>query len=143
MLKNGQSMNELASWTTLVENVQMILENIADNSIIIKVSTATLCAKGLLKGKSNGLNGISIPHPLPATISKSKEMEILNDLFPQIVIDSVQMVLIKLPCQRCQQLITGIQITSKGFLDDDSGPACHGHTDAFDCSSSFSKPVKI
>jgi hypothetical protein len=121
----------------------MILENIANNTIIIKVSAATLGAKGLLKGKRNGFNGISIPHPFPATISKSKEVEILNDLFPQIVINSVQMILIKLPCQRCQELITGIQITPKGLLDDDSGPACRGHTDAFDCSSSFSKPVKI
>ena len=56
----------------MMHNLQMILENVANNTKIIEVASATFSAKVFLESKSDRLNHISIPNPFPARVAKSE-----------------------------------------------------------------------
>jgi hypothetical protein len=67
----------------------MILDDIPNDTVLVKVSASSLCAEWLLKCQHDALHIIAIPHVLHPYVSKPHHDEILHHLFSKVVVNPI------------------------------------------------------
>lgn len=57
---------------------QVILDDIADNAVLVKVSASTISANLLLEGDLHVVNVVSVPHAGENCVGKAKDQHVLQ-----------------------------------------------------------------
>ena len=71
----------------------MVLHDISDNPVMVKVSTTTKCSKGFFECNLYASNAVSIPRWTKEHVAKPQADEVLHHLLPQVVVNPVQLLL--------------------------------------------------
>ena len=75
----------------------MILNHVTKNTGRVVVSSAPFDSDGFGISKLNMIYISAVPYRLEDAVRKSEDQQILNGLFPEIMIDAVDLLLGKLP----------------------------------------------
>jgi len=103
-----------------IKRILTVLQNITDNTKLIKVSTTTLRAEGFLEGDLNITDVVLVPCGTKCDVCKAKHKQILDHLFTQIVINTEGLVLGPPLLNTPKKLAGRFKVLSKGFLNDDA-----------------------
>src|SRR5690348_1139455 len=68
------------------------------------------------------INEESVPDRFKNAIAKPENQDVLNGLFAQVVIDSINLPLVESPLNFTIELLRRREIAAKRFLDDDPSP---------------------
>src|SRR5712671_5951659 len=98
----------------------MILHHVADGPRLIIEGSAALDAKVLRHGDLHALHVMAVPERLEERVGKSKEQHVVHGLFPQIMINSENVPLLKTLEQNAIQPLRGRAVGAKRFLHDDA-----------------------
>src|SRR5690606_7965756 len=60
----------------------------------------------------------AIPYRFEETVGKTHHHDVLHRLFPQVMVDSVNLTFTKVPSEEPVEFVGRRQIAAKGFLDD-------------------------
>ena len=69
------------------------------------------------------VNVVSIPDGLEDSIAETKNEEVLDRLFTEVMIDAIDLILAQHLAKFSIQGAGGIKVMTEGFLDDDASPA--------------------
>ena len=83
---------------------QVILLNVPDDAVVVKVPTTALCPKRFLEGDLDRFDRITVPHPFPNTVPKPPQQQILHNLLPEVVIDPIQVLFLEVGRQGRREL---------------------------------------
>ena len=120
---------------------QMILNDIPDNAILIKVPAPPIGTKRLFKREHNALHMVPIPHILHPNISKSHHHEVLHHFLSEVVIDTEEIGLVKVLTQSVEDIFAALQVSAERLFDDHATESIWCHAGLFDCFSSLSKDI--
>ena len=112
---------------------QMILHYITNDSKLIKVSTASLSAEGLLEGDGYTCNAVSIPCGSKYHVPKTQANKILNHFLAQVVINSVELLLCEQLLQMIAQVSRTLRVFAKRLLNYHPCPSCWRHAGCLKC----------
>lgn len=101
----------------------MVLHNIANDSELIKISTATLSSKRFFERDFYCCNVLTVPCRVEEYISEANGHQILNHFFPQVMIDSVKLIFGEQRSQMISQDLGAGGISSEGLLYNHSCPS--------------------
>ncbi|KAH3659324.1 hypothetical protein OGATHE_006208 [Ogataea polymorpha] len=98
---------------------QVVLHHISNDTDGIKISTSSLGSERLLEGDLDRLDEVVVPAGRQKVVGEPERNKVLHHLFPQVVVDSVQLVLAPEWGQLLLQRLRRGQIVAERFLDDD------------------------
>mmetsp|Transcript_20903 Transcript_20903/g.31085 ORF Transcript_20903/g.31085 Transcript_20903/m.31085 type:complete len:97 (-) Transcript_20903:661-951(-) len=94
----------------------MVLDDITDDTTLVKVSTTSLGAKVFFEGDGDAGNVFVVPEGLINGVGETQDNKILNNLLSKVVINTIDVVL----CVQCADVLVerlkGGKIMSKRFL---------------------------
>ena len=96
---------------------QMVLEHIAQNTRFVVVSSASPHHHLFGNRDLNVIDVITIPDRFEDAVGETKHQHILNRFFPQVMVDSVNLILGKHPMQLGIQLLGRFKVGAKGLLN--------------------------
>mmetsp|Transcript_3908 Transcript_3908/g.7445 ORF Transcript_3908/g.7445 Transcript_3908/m.7445 type:complete len:221 (-) Transcript_3908:294-956(-) len=120
----------------------MVLDDIPDDSILIKVSTSSIRTKGLLESQHDALHMVTIPHLFHPDVSEAHHHKVLCHLLSKVVINTEQVGLVKVLSQLVKDVLTAIQIAPKWLLDNHTAPSVRSHTIQLNRLSGFSENIR-
>src|SRR5688572_676933 len=101
----------------------MILNHVAKRAGFVVVRGPAFNPKRFRDCDLNIVDMVAIPKAFKNRIGKSKNEQVLYGLFAEVMVDAVYLRLVEVFVKQPVQLPRRLEIVSKGFLDDDSGPA--------------------
>src|SRR5213593_166519 len=101
----------------------MVLDNIAQRTGALIILAAPFHANRLAHGNLDVVNKVAVPDWLQDSIRKAKKKNILDRFLAEIVIDSIDLVLVKDLVQLVIQFARGSQIAAEWFFDNDPRPS--------------------
>mmetsp|Transcript_4173 Transcript_4173/g.15289 ORF Transcript_4173/g.15289 Transcript_4173/m.15289 type:complete len:394 (-) Transcript_4173:383-1564(-) len=99
---------------------QVILHDIANDAVMVKVSTSALGAKIFAKVDLHVTDVVAIPQRLEHDVGKSQHGEIFNQLLSEVVIDTIRLLFAQLLRQSRSEFTRGRQISPEWLLDNHS-----------------------
>lgn len=110
----------------------MILHHILDDPKLTEVASMALSAKGLLEGEDDASDVVTVPDGAEDPVGKPQHHEVLDHLLAQIVVDVVDLVLLKQGGNVVGQLVGTLQVPPKRLLHNDTVPAYLAHAGLMD-----------
>ena len=95
----------------------------AEDAGFLVVGAATLETDGLGHGDLDGVDVAAVPDRLEDHVSKAQDEDVLDGLFPEIVVDAVDLGLVKDVVGDGVEGLSGGKVAAEGLLDDDAGSA--------------------
>ena len=102
---------------------QVILDHVAERSGLLVVGPSMLDAEVFRDGDLDVLHRVAVPDRFEDRVGKAKRQEILHGLFAQVVIDPIDLGLLKVAMQQRIQGPGRMKVVSEWFLDHDADPA--------------------
>ena len=99
---------------------QVVLHNVANDAVVIEITTATFGAKVFTKVDLHVADVVSVPKRLEHDVRKAHDGEVLDQLLPEVVIDAIRLLLAQVLRERRGQLARARQVSPERFLYDDS-----------------------
>lgn len=106
----------------------MVLHNVPNDTEIIKITSTALRSKWFLERDQNRCHIVPVPCWAENLITEPNGHQILNHFLSQVVIYTVQLLLVEQLRQMGTQSVRALRIPSEGFLNDDPIPALQAHT---------------
>ncbi len=102
---------------------QVILDHVAQRAGPLVVARAALDADGLGCGDLHVIDVPAIPPRLEHAVREAEYEQVLDGLFPQVVIDAEDLRFVQVRVQEPVQLTRAVEIGPERLLDDDPAPA--------------------
>ncbi len=99
----------------------VILYHVTEAATALIIAAARAHADLLRHGDLNAVNVVAVPERLEDGIGETLHQQILDGFLAQIVIDAIDLVLLKHGAHHPVQLAGGVQVAPERFLDDDLG----------------------
>ena len=99
---------------------QVILQHVSKCARLIVVTTTIADAKRFGRSNLNVVNIIPIPKRLEYRVRKSSHQQILHRLFPEIVIDSIDVVFVKMSLPRKVKLTCRLNVVTEWLFNHQS-----------------------
>ena len=100
----------------------MILHHIPQCARLLEVTAAAFDANALRHRNLHIIHVVAVPNRLENPVGESKDQDILNGLFAQVVIDAIDLVLFEDRQYMVIELVGACQITAKRFFNNDARP---------------------
>ena len=100
----------------------MVLDHVTHHTGTFVVRATTLNTNRFGIGNLDVIDVLPVPDRLEDSVCKTKDDQILDSFFSQIVVDSVNLVFIKHGSDFSVKLSSGIEVCTEGLLDDDPCP---------------------
>jgi hypothetical protein len=117
---------------------EVILEHVPQAAGFFVVTAPVLHAERLGGGDLHVVDVVPVPDRLDDRVGESERQDVLNGVLSEVVIDSVNLLLVQDTLDRRAEVAGAGQIAAERLLDDNPGPACGAA--AAPCKS---VPVKI
>ena len=101
---------------------QMVLQHVPHGSAMVVVTAPGTHAQALGSSDLHMVNKIPVPERLENPVGKACYQYILHRLLPQVMVNSVDLVLFEVREKRPVQLRGRLIIGPEGFLNDDAPP---------------------
>ncbi len=102
---------------------QMVRDHVAQRAGLFIVSAALFDADLLAGGNLHAVDVAAIPDRLEDAVAESKYQNVLDGFFAQIVIDTIDLILVQDLLQCLVKLAGRIEIAAEGFFDHEPPPA--------------------
>ena len=121
----------------------MVLQNVPDNAVLVKVSAASFRAKGFLERENDALHVLVAPDPFEPRVGESQDGEVLDHFLAKVMVNAVEMVFGKVLRQGFVEFFKGFEVPSKGLFDNHAGPSLGGvlHARLFNGNARFGKDI--
>ena len=105
----------------------MILHDVANDAVPVKVATAPHRANVLLERDLHRLDVVAVPQRLEKDVPEAQHEQILHQLLAQVVVDAVQLVLGERRGEQLPELPGAFAVPAKGLFDDHAIEPARGH----------------
>ncbi len=101
----------------------MVLDHVAESARFLVVGAASFDADGFGSGDLDVIDVATIPKRLENTVAEAERENVLNGLFPEIVIDAVDLRFVEDFVDFLVQLAGAGEVMTEGLFDNDAPPA--------------------
>src|ERR1700693_2676911 len=101
----------------------MVGDHVAEGAGSFVIPAAMSHAHSFRDSDLNVIDEMTAPDGLEDAVTEPEDHDVLNRLFAEIVIDAVNLRLVKNLLDVLVELARGVQVVSEGLLDDHAGPA--------------------
>lgn len=95
----------------------MVLHDISDNAKLVKVASTALGAKRLLEGDLHIVDVVSVPGSTKEGVAEAHDENVLDHLFTEVVVNTVELLLLPVGLKRLLQLARAGKILAEGLLN--------------------------
>mmetsp|Transcript_17395 Transcript_17395/g.52121 ORF Transcript_17395/g.52121 Transcript_17395/m.52121 type:complete len:381 (-) Transcript_17395:766-1908(-) len=101
---------------------QVVLDDVTDDAILVKVPAAPLCAEILTEDDLHVPDIFPVPERLKEQVGKPQDREVLDQLLPEVVVDSVDLLLAQMLVQILAELLEGLAVPAERLLHNHTRP---------------------
>lgn len=94
----------------------MVLHHVPNDAYIIEIPTSPLGAEWFFKRDLDGLDGLFVPWGVQKRVPESQDKDILDQFFPKVMVDPINLFLFEQWGEIILQLPCGIQVPPERFL---------------------------
>ena len=98
----------------------MVLDHVAQDARLLEVAAARLDADGLGAGDLHVVDEAVVPDRLEDAVREAEHQQVLDGLFPEVVIDAVDLPLVQRLVDVAVQRARRLQVGAERLLDDDA-----------------------
>src|SRR5262245_38668879 len=101
----------------------MILNHVAQHPSGVVVAAAAFDPDRLGVGDLHVIDIPAVPYRLEYSVGKTKDQKVLNRLFPEVMVDAVDLILVEDLGSFNVQVLCALEVMAERLLDDNPGPA--------------------
>ena len=105
----------------------MVLDDVADDAVLVKVPAPALRAEGLLEDDLHVRDVVPVPQRRQKAVREPHHHQVLRQLLAKVVVDAVQLRLGEQRGDAAAERLGGFQVPAEGLLHDHARPAAGGH----------------
>lgn len=100
----------------------MVLDDIPNDAILVKVPHAPIRPEILAENDLHVADKVAAPQRLKDEVGKAQHCQIFDELFAQVVVDAVDLILGQVLAQLLREGLEGGAVPAKGLFHDDPAP---------------------
>ena len=101
----------------------VVLDHIANRPGLFEVGAPAFQAEVFRDGDLHVINIAPVPHRFKNAVGQTKNKDILDGFFAEVVVDTIDLFLAEDPGDLAVQFTCRGEVASKGFFDDNTSPA--------------------
>ncbi len=106
---------------------EVVLHDVADDAVLVKVAPAPLRAEILLESHGDGGYVVAVPERLEGVICEPHDHQVLHHLLPDVVVDTESFTLLQQAADVPVELLKRLQISAERLLNDEPVPPRRRH----------------